>query len=501
MQYSSLIAAIEAAIYTNNYELITGDGLQAILKSMVSALANAGATYKGVITPASALVSSEQACFFLATEAGTYTNYPDSNNDPVVVTEPSLVVYDGGASYVFSVVPLGAGGGGAGLQIVNSDISTTPYLDILLGGDDIALRIDIAAVYSGGATTQRCGSLIISFKLDGGSVTDYSAYYYGHELSDLVSSIKVYDDLGDVRLTFEANSQNDQIIYTLYSMDASTYTATLESATTGMEQTAITPHILQDKEQVDSAIGKRGVISQTQMWAADYGSYTISNKVYGIIPQAFIDKWKSLVYSWGTFNESSGYFELNGLTDISYNEAMDIVSRYNPAQSGTGEGWRPNANDSERQGYFSARTSIPCISTVGALPYLTWNNRIEVTHFAYKSSDKFTSITQYGCYRLKTMMDKMNLTADLTLSLCYALETCYIATSKNITASNSKYLSLASIVYMVDNATNTGAVTYTFHANAYARCQADTTEYTYGGNTYTGVIAYAAARNITIVSA
>lgn len=112
MQYSSLIASIEAAIYTNNYELITGDGLQTVLKSLVSALANAGATYKGAITPASALVTSEQACFFLATQSGTYTNYVDSSNNPVVVTEPSLIVYDGGASYVFTVVPLGAGGGG-----------------------------------------------------------------------------------------------------------------------------------------------------------------------------------------------------------------------------------------------------------------------------------------------------------------------------------------------------------------------------------------------------
>lgn len=38
-------------------------------------------------------------------------------------------------------------------------------------------------------------------------------------------------------------------------------------------------------------------------------------------------------------------------------------------------------------------------------------------------------------------------------------------------------------------------------ADAYARCVADTTEYTYNGQTYTGIIAYAAARNITIASA
>lgn len=63
-------------------------------------------------------------------------------------------------------------------------------------------------------------------------------------------------------------------------------------------------------------------------------------------------------------------------------------------------------------------------------------------------------------------------------------------------------LDLASVVYIVTNATNNGAaITFTLHATAYARCQADTTEYTYNGQTYTGIIAYAQAKNITIQSA
>ena len=53
---------------------------------------------------------------------------------------------------------------------------------------------------------------------------------------------------------------------------------------------------------------------------------------------------------------------------------------------------------------------------------------------------------------------------------------------------------------MVENASNTSAITITLHATAYARCQADTTEYTYSGQTYTGIIALANAKNITIAS-
>ena len=54
---------------------------------------------------------------------------------------------------------------------------------------------------------------------------------------------------------------------------------------------------------------------------------------------------------------------------------------------------------------------------------------------------------------------------------------------------------------MVENAVNTSAITITLHATAYARCQADTTEYTYQGNTYTGILALATAHNISIASA
>jgi hypothetical protein len=54
---------------------------------------------------------------------------------------------------------------------------------------------------------------------------------------------------------------------------------------------------------------------------------------------------------------------------------------------------------------------------------------------------------------------------------------------------------------MVENAANTSAITITLHADALARCTADTTEYTYNGNTYTGIVALATAKNITLASA
>lgn len=494
MQYSTLIAQIEADIYSNGAELITGDILQTVLKRMVSAWASAGAAYGGTISPDTVVpLSLDQATVYLALTAGTYEHFLDGEGDPIETTGPALVIYDGGPALIFTKTDLPSSGSGA--TVITNDGSEGDSVAIRLTDSQTykrGFRIDVTGIYTGGDVIQRIGSLLIECFDEGTNICH--GYYYGDAMADILIEVAVYlDDTAPD--TFYLMLTNDS------SLDSVTFAIT---PLDGGEVDAFFTNAGDDHTKIEDATitrvggdGKMGVISQTQTWAADYGSYTISNKVYGIIPQSFIDKWKSLVYSWGTFNATSGYFELNGLTDISYNEAIDIVNRYNPAQAT--EGWRPGAN--AMKDYFKARTSIPCMSTGTTHPALTWNVYMECSHFFYRDTDKFTSITQYGCLRLKKLLDKLNLTANISLTDWYALEECYIQTSKDITASQSKYLSLASIVYMVDNATNTGAVTYTFHASAYARCRADTTEYTYGGNTYTGIIALATAKNITIASA
>lgn len=43
-------------------------------------------------------------------------------------------------------------------------------------------------------------------------------------------------------------------------------------------------------------------------------------------PQVFIDQWNTACGIWGRYNEETGYFELNGLTDITYEEALSIMA-------------------------------------------------------------------------------------------------------------------------------------------------------------------------------
>ena len=252
-------------------------------------------------------------------------------------------------------------------------------------------------------------------------------------------------------------------------------------------------------------VGKWGVVSQTQTWTTSTGydprTYAMSNLVYGIIPQSDIDLYTA---AGATFNETTGYFELNGLTDISYNEMRNIyiqtcdfiVLRV------------------DRQYNFSSlhvRTLLPYKTATTILPstsyfWCFYDGKWEVLPNLGKTS----SLSQ--CFRANPYLRKIgNLdVSEITTTgrfsnftaACFSLvDVEFKGLKVDVIFSSSSALSLQSVVYMVENAANTTAITITLHATAYARCQADTTEYTYNGQTYTGVIAYAAAKNITITSA
>ena len=72
--YANLKSDIAGVIRTNNNEEITGDILQEQLLGMVDSL-GAGFQYKGVATPATAPGTPDENVFYIASTAGTYTNF------------------------------------------------------------------------------------------------------------------------------------------------------------------------------------------------------------------------------------------------------------------------------------------------------------------------------------------------------------------------------------------------------------------------------------------
>ena len=226
-----------------------------------------------------------------------------------------------------------------------------------------------------------------------------------------------------------------------------------------------------------NALGKYGVISQTQTWtqAADSGyGYTMSNQVWGMIPEYFITMWKLRGGSTATFNETTGYFEYLDLTDISYEEAQVIYSQSIDTPS------------NEALSYCAARTILPFLESSHFSAASTYAMMQQATFESFffgdlhnHTSTKMNSIA-YLMYAMKYLknvygfLELSGVTTDVSVFYAaYSLESIQVKGLKtNMSFGRSSRLTAASVAYMINNA-GTAAFTITLHATAYARAIAD----------------------------
>lgn len=251
---------------------------------------------------------------------------------------------------------------------------------------------------------------------------------------------------------------------------------------------------------VFDSLGKWGVVSQTITWAvaADGGyDYTISDVEYGIIPQANIDL---LVSAGATFNPTTGYFELGLSKDIAYDEILDIYRK----KSTTLINGMYYTDNYTREMFPAAGSSVIYYGMRGCTKI---RQVPQVINGSYPHITQYGNDCFYGCVSLEEIQLSVyarsnNIQHTNFFYNCFRLKFVRLSSlDKNIFLNYSPLITLECMVFIVRGAVNTSAITITLHPTAYARCQADTTEYTHGGNTYTGIIALAAAKNISIVSA
>lgn len=92
--YETLKSAITAVIKQNGNNEITGQLLQQSLLSMINSL-GVGYQFVDIATPLTNPGTPDQRVFYIASEAGTYTNFLDSNSDPLEVGEGiTILKYD-----------------------------------------------------------------------------------------------------------------------------------------------------------------------------------------------------------------------------------------------------------------------------------------------------------------------------------------------------------------------------------------------------------------------
>lgn len=266
---------------------------------------------------------------------------------------------------------------------------------------------------------------------------------------------------------------------------------------------------------------KRGVVSQTQNWTGSSSTgytYTMTDLVYGNIPIAFIVQWNTICKCSskdgnGSFNEATGYFEANGLVDISYEEAILIVSLY----SGKSTAGGTDASISIYGNGIYARTNLDLMDgnrtwTAGHQEFMPYyvliKSKIETIYVidTYISNGKLTIIQSerlrhvYGIFTIiYNSAGSVNIDAS-------SLENINIKSLYKDAKVKSPNLYFNSLVYMIQNcykAQNPSAsdtFTLTVHSNTYNEAVSDTNTYTWEGNTYTGIMNLATAVGCTIVS-
>ncbi len=255
---------------------------------------------------------------------------------------------------------------------------------------------------------------------------------------------------------------------------------------------------------------KYGVVSQTLTWTGSDASgynYTITNPIYGIIPQANIDLFNTcgatfndtdsdiLVTDWfgREFTHKAGYFCLNGLGDLSYNEIKNIYEFAHIKQPyGTSQ-------EQSSSALFEATSSRTNMWTLRA----NWNTTYSFYGLGrYNSGTNLTSLRlnyyngpiYAGAMRqfllqskkVKYVYPAINCSSitktDSSANSFYdafntvsSLEEIRLAALKvSVSIAKSSLLSTASVLYMINNEASTSAITITLHATVYARVIADT---------------------------
>lgn len=201
------------------------------------------------------------------------------------------------------------------------------------------------------------------------------------------------------------------------------------------------------------------------------------------------------------YNEQTGFYELNGLTDITEEQMREIYVKTMPSFS--------LIDKTACFNNLRIRTNLPFVSSSGyKMQYLhaTFSNcsYLEVA-FLEKNATKFYG-SQYsyafrGCRSLKTILGNIVFPSQSTSVVdmfrnCLALVNVNInSINTSISFSNSPLLSLESLQYLITNAANTSAITVTVHADVYAKIQDESqTE-------WHALIAAAQEKNITFATA
>ena len=286
-----------------------------------------------------------------------------------------------------------------------------------------------------------------------------------------------------------------------------------------------TPQVLSEAEQQTARenIGAQGALrtrADLALSSDDVLSLTDMAK-----KRLFIDLWNECAVDFGRYNEETGYFELNGITDLTWDDAKMIfaLSAYSeyPYYACRGCYFKFSSD----KGRF--RTNLPSIC--GGYTYYVKNqisaylcDHIEVLNVMqrmpfnrppYYTNTMYTacsSIDFYSCGKLRKVIGIIRLQNSSVVNYGYGLPKLEEINLHNVTNDykyfyNAPKLNYTSVKTMIENRGGTNAITIWYHANVYNKIlgTADDAAYEGSGGTkeeWMALADLATSKNITLAT-
>ena len=217
--------------------------------------------------------------------------------------------------------------------------------------------------------------------------------------------------------------------------------------------------------------GSENIEDFREVTDAEKTALEASDAVWVRPPQSFIDRANSVGM---IYNEVTGFVELNGLTDISYEEALQIFN-YSHTQSTTE--WSDKYSHIPK----GIRTLLPlrCAKDNNVISKLLFSCQyIEVISFLPNNSNRVGTYGSWnntfdGCYNLKKVLTPLRLTRGNTFFAafknCSKLEHVELQLAQDFNLSYCPLLSHHSIHYLITYAYNTSAIVITVHPEVFAK--------------------------------
>lgn len=183
-------------------------------------------------------------------------------------------------------------------------------------------------------------------------------------------------------------------------------------------------------EVTQSLAGKQNALSTTT------DLHITADNIIGLTEAAkmrlFIDLWNEACGKWGRYNAETGFFELNGLTDITYEEAVRIYNAYTVGICAS------------NLGFLDIRTNIPFKAfktSTNAVELCYDCHNLEVFNYGTNLMTNQWATAFHGCGKLHTIIGMLTFmsSTDRTFDNCKELTDVKIRLWTN---SNPQYLDL-----------------------------------------------------------